>query len=233
MRTHSSAAAVAAIVLLAAFGCGGPEERKAEYLARAQDYIHDGNFPKARVALRNVLKIDPKDPEAYFFFAEVEEKEQNWRNAFANYQRTVELRPDHERALIKLAKFFLELRFLGLCLFHLFGLQLCGSERGACYVWGAGGHHGCDKQKRNVLHIHSALQERAGCMLFRAARVATAGRRGDLPSYADLFRTRGNCALWVRSTRVLRPPRLAEAHLAACFRPNPSRTRHRAVIHFD
>ena len=112
MRTHSSAAAVAAIVLLAAFGCGGPEERKAEYLARAQDYIHDGNFPKARVALRNVLKIDPKDPEAYFFFAEVEEKEQNWRNAFANYQRTVELRPDHERALIKLAKFFLEARAL-------------------------------------------------------------------------------------------------------------------------
>ncbi len=100
---------VLAILLLAGlFGCGGPEEQKAKYLARAQEYIQDGNFPKARVALRNVLKIDPKDSEAYFFFAEVEEKEKNWRNAFANYQQAVELRPDHERALLKLAKFYLE-----------------------------------------------------------------------------------------------------------------------------
>jgi tetratricopeptide (TPR) repeat protein len=102
---------VLAILLLAGLlGCGGPEERKAKYLAWAKEYIQDGNLPKARVALRNVLKIDPKDPEAYFFFAEVEEKEQNWRNAFANYQQVVELRPDHERALLKLAKFYLEAR---------------------------------------------------------------------------------------------------------------------------
>ena len=108
MRTHISKASVAVLLLLAVIGCGGPEERKAKYLTQAQDYIHDGNFPKARVAIRNVLKIDPKDPEAYFVFAEIEEKEQNWRNAFANYQRTVELKPDHQRALIKLAKFYLE-----------------------------------------------------------------------------------------------------------------------------
>ena len=110
MRAHIPITAVAVVLLFAVIGCGGPEERKAKYLARAQDYIQDGNLPKARVALRNVLKIDPKDPEAYFFFAEVEEKEKNWRNAFANYQRTVELKPDHQRALIKLAKFYLEAR---------------------------------------------------------------------------------------------------------------------------
>jgi tetratricopeptide (TPR) repeat protein len=91
-------------------GCGGPEERKANYLAKAEAYIQEGNLPKARVALRNVLKIDPKDAEAYYFFAEVEEQEKNWRNAFANYQRVIELVPDHERALIKLAKFYLEIR---------------------------------------------------------------------------------------------------------------------------
>jgi tetratricopeptide (TPR) repeat protein len=97
-------------VLLAVGACGGPEERKAGYLAKAQGYIQQGNLPKARVALRNVLKIDPKDAEAYYFFAEVEEKEKNWKNAFANYQRVVELVPDHERALLKLAKFYLEAR---------------------------------------------------------------------------------------------------------------------------
>jgi tetratricopeptide (TPR) repeat protein len=108
MRIHISKAAVAVLLLLAVVGCGSPEEKKAKYLAQAQDYIQDGNLPKARVALRNVLKIDPKDPEAYFVFAQVEENEKNWRSAFANYQRTVELKPDHVKALLKLAKFYLE-----------------------------------------------------------------------------------------------------------------------------
>ena len=74
--------------------CGGPQERKAQYRAKAQDYIQAGNFPKARVALRNVLKIDPKDAEAFFLMAQVEEKEKNWRNAVANYQQGVEIVPD-------------------------------------------------------------------------------------------------------------------------------------------
>lgn len=94
------------------WGCGGPEERKAKYRLRAQEYIQQGNFPKARVALRNVLKIDPKDAEAYFLYAQVEEKERNWRNAVAGYQQVVELKPDHEQALVKLGKFYLEGRAL-------------------------------------------------------------------------------------------------------------------------
>jgi tetratricopeptide (TPR) repeat protein len=95
-------------LVIALAGCGGPEARKADYAAKAAAYIESGNFPKARVALRNVLKIDPKDAEAYFLFAQVEEREQNWRNAFGNYLRVVELNPDHRGALIKLGKFYLE-----------------------------------------------------------------------------------------------------------------------------
>jgi Tfp pilus assembly protein PilF len=93
--------------------CGGPQERKAQYRAKAQDYIQAGNFPKARVALRNVLKIDPKDAEAYFLVAQVEEKEKNWRNAVANYQQVVDIVPDHKEALIILAKYYLEAKLAG------------------------------------------------------------------------------------------------------------------------
>lgn len=93
-------------------GCGGPEERKEKYRLRAQEYVEQGNYPKARVALRNVLKIDPKDVEAYFLYAQVEEKEKNWRNAVAGYQQVVELNPEHERALLKLGKYYLEVRAL-------------------------------------------------------------------------------------------------------------------------
>jgi len=93
-------------------GCGGPEERKAKYRLRAQEYFQQGDYSKARVELRNVLQIDPKDVEAYLLYAQVEEKERNWRNAFAAYQQVVELSPNHERALVKLAKYYLEVRAL-------------------------------------------------------------------------------------------------------------------------
>ena len=104
--------AVGLVVVLAVglAACGGPEERKAKYRVRAQEYFQQGNFPKARVAIRNVLQIDPKDVEAYFLYAQVEEKERNWRSAFAGYQQVVELSPEHDRALIKLAKYYLEAR---------------------------------------------------------------------------------------------------------------------------
>ncbi|MDN5941018.1 MAG: tetratricopeptide repeat protein [Nitrospira sp.] len=103
-------AAMAGILVIGLVGCGGPEERKAEYRLRAQEYFEQGNYSKARVALRNVLKIDPKDAEAYFLYAQVEEKEKNWRNAAAGYQQVVELIPEHDRALIKLGKYYLEAR---------------------------------------------------------------------------------------------------------------------------
>jgi tetratricopeptide (TPR) repeat protein len=99
---------VVVVVMLVA--CGGPEERKAKYRARAQEYLEAGNYPKARVALRNVLKIDPRDADAYFLFAQVEEKEKNWRNAVGLYQKLVELVPDHTAGLITLAKYYLEAR---------------------------------------------------------------------------------------------------------------------------
>jgi tetratricopeptide (TPR) repeat protein len=98
------------VVAVALVACGGPEERKAKYRARAQEYLQAGNYPKARVAIRNVLKIDPKDADAYFIFAQVEEKEKHWRNAVSLYQEVVQLVPDHTGALITLAKYYLEAR---------------------------------------------------------------------------------------------------------------------------
>ncbi|MGQ0556625.1 MAG: tetratricopeptide repeat protein [Nitrospiraceae bacterium] len=107
MRVMSGIVLLAAVTLTA---CGGPEERKAKYFAKANEYIDAANYPKARVALRNVLKIDPKDAEAYYLFAQVEEKEKNWRNAVQLYQEAVRLVPDHAAALITLAKYYLEAR---------------------------------------------------------------------------------------------------------------------------
>jgi predicted Zn-dependent protease len=98
------------LTVMALTACGGPEEKKAKYFARAHEYMEVANYPKARVALRNVLKIDPKEGEAYYLFAQVEEKEKNWRNAVQLYQEAVRLVPDHTAALITLGKYYLEAR---------------------------------------------------------------------------------------------------------------------------
>ena len=96
------------LLFLPLVSCGSPEERKATYLQRAQDFLTDNNLPKARVALRNVLKIDPKDTEAMFILGEVEEQEKNWRNAYSHFLQVIELNPNHRNALIKLGKIYLQ-----------------------------------------------------------------------------------------------------------------------------
>ena len=98
------------LATIACAACGGPEERKAKYLSLAHEYLESANYPKARVALRNVLKIDPQDAGAYYLFAQVEEKEKNWRNAAQLYQEAIRLAPEHVGALITLAKYYLEAR---------------------------------------------------------------------------------------------------------------------------
>ena len=86
------------LVAVALVACDGPGERKAKYRLRAQEYLEAGNYQKARMALRIVLKIDPKDADAYLLFAQVEEKEKNWRTAVSLYQEVVQIVPDHTSA---------------------------------------------------------------------------------------------------------------------------------------
>ncbi len=97
------------VLIIAVFvvGCGSAEERKASYMSKAQEFFQEGNFPKARVALRNVVKIDPKDPEAYFLLGQVAEKEDNWPKAFGFYRQVVDIEPTHRPSLTRLARFFL------------------------------------------------------------------------------------------------------------------------------
>ncbi len=88
-------------------GCGSAEERKASYVTKANAFIQEGNFPKARVALRNALKIDPKDPHVYFLAGQVSEKEANWPKAFSQYRKVVALDSAHREAMGRLARFYL------------------------------------------------------------------------------------------------------------------------------
>ncbi|WP_342348774.1 tetratricopeptide repeat protein [uncultured Nitrospira sp.] len=125
-------------------GCGSAEERKASYVAKAREFIQEENFPKARVALRNALKIDPKDPHVFFLAGQVSEKEANWQKAYGQYARVVELDSSHREAVGRLARFHLasqnakELQSLADTVLARDPQDLLGQTLQAC-VWFLGG----------------------------------------------------------------------------------------------
>lgn len=78
----------------ALISCGGAEERKAVYMEKAMLSIKSGNLDKARIELKNVLQIDPKDGEAYYQLGSVYEQQQDFQKAFVSYLKAEELNPD-------------------------------------------------------------------------------------------------------------------------------------------
>ncbi|HLF97401.1 MAG TPA: tetratricopeptide repeat protein [Methylococcaceae bacterium] len=88
-------------------GCGGSEERKAEYLERGRKYFEEKNYDKAKVEFKNVLQIDPKTAKPYFYLGQIEESKQKWQEAFGLYLKAVELNGGDIEAKVKLAKFYL------------------------------------------------------------------------------------------------------------------------------
>ena len=98
---------VIAIAILA--GCGGAEERKAKYLERGKTYYESENYDKATVEFKNVLQIDPKVAEAWYYMAKISEKLEDWRTTFGNYAKVVELDPSNVDAHRRLGHYHLVL----------------------------------------------------------------------------------------------------------------------------
>jgi tetratricopeptide (TPR) repeat protein len=102
MKTLLACGIAAALIA----GCGGKEERKATYLERGKTFMEEQNFEKARVEFRNVLQIDPKTAEAYYFMGRLDEEAQEWGKAFRNYDKAVELDPSLVAARVRLGQFY-------------------------------------------------------------------------------------------------------------------------------
>jgi tetratricopeptide (TPR) repeat protein len=98
---------LAFVVVTLLSGCGGSEERKAEYLERGRKYFEEKNYDKAKVEFKNVLQIDPKTAKPYFYLGQIEESKQKWPEAFGLYLKAAELDPGDIDPKVKLAKFYL------------------------------------------------------------------------------------------------------------------------------
>jgi putative PEP-CTERM system TPR-repeat lipoprotein len=98
------ALAISATLLV---GCGGAEERKSVYMEKAMSSMAAGDYDKARIELKNVLQIDPKDADAHYQLGTVFEKQKDYRKAFSHYLRAEELDKEHLKNLAALAKIYL------------------------------------------------------------------------------------------------------------------------------
>lgn len=95
------------IAVIGLAGCGGAEERKEVYLEKSRLSIEAGDLDKARIELRNVLQIDPKDAQAHFQLGEIYNRQKNYQKAYGEYLRVVEIDPDNLEAHAILGTYYL------------------------------------------------------------------------------------------------------------------------------
>ena len=69
--------------------------------------FRSGDYRKAKVEYKNALQIDPKNADAYYLLATVSEKLENWPQAMADYQKALDINPDHLKARAATGKIFL------------------------------------------------------------------------------------------------------------------------------
>lgn len=93
-------------IALALISCGGAEERKIKYLEKGKAYIEEQNYDKARIEIKNVLQIDPKYADAYYVMGQINEQGKDFRKAMGNYNKAIELDPQHIEAKVGLAKIY-------------------------------------------------------------------------------------------------------------------------------
>ena len=86
---HTIAGVLLAGALLLSAGCGGPEARKAKYIAKGQELMAERDYAKARLEFRNALQIDPKDATARVLAGEAAEKLGNDVEAAQMYQAAI------------------------------------------------------------------------------------------------------------------------------------------------
>ena len=95
------------ITIMALVGCGGAEERKEIYLEKAKLSLEAGDLDKARIELKNVLQIDPKDARAYFQLGDIYDMKKDYNKAFGNYIKAEELAPENLEYHAKIGTYLL------------------------------------------------------------------------------------------------------------------------------
>lgn len=89
------------ILLLLAFSlaaCGGAEERKQTYLERGKELLQKKNYEKAQIEFKNVLQIDPKSADGWYYLGKSQENQRKYREAMGAYGKVLEMDANYHLA---------------------------------------------------------------------------------------------------------------------------------------
>jgi tetratricopeptide (TPR) repeat protein len=89
------------------FACGGAEERKHKYLERGQQLLQENNYDKAQIEFKNVLQIDPKSADGWYFSAKTLEGKKKYREAMTSYNEAIQLDAKYHAARTGMARIYL------------------------------------------------------------------------------------------------------------------------------
>ena len=94
------------LAAVAATGCATPEEKAAEHLRKAQSFVKDGDYVKARLEARNALQVKPKNASASFLMATLLERENDVKGTLNYLQLAIDADPSHVEARTRLGTYF-------------------------------------------------------------------------------------------------------------------------------
>lgn len=91
-------------LLVLAQGCSKSEDKVKDYLASGKALYQQGNFDKAKIEFKNVIQLDAKHADAYYYLALMDEKNQDWQGMYSNLTQVAKLDPKNNDALLKLGR---------------------------------------------------------------------------------------------------------------------------------
>jgi len=102
--------ALIALLALAIVACGGGNDRQEKYLQKAQQLFDVENYDKARIEVKNVLQINPKNNDARQLLGEIYLQRGDLRKAYGMFLSIIDSEADHLGANAALAEIFVVVR---------------------------------------------------------------------------------------------------------------------------
>jgi tetratricopeptide (TPR) repeat protein len=87
--------------------CTSKAQRIESGLRKGAQFLAQSDWDHASVEARNVLQMDPKNVDAFLIAARIEDGKGAFRNAYANYSKVLELRPDSVEAQLGECRLYL------------------------------------------------------------------------------------------------------------------------------
>ncbi|MDD4914197.1 MAG: tetratricopeptide repeat protein [Methylococcales bacterium] len=96
-----------AVLCIGLMACETPEQQKANYLAQGKQYLEDGEYEKAVLALKNLQQIDPNDWDSHFLLGEAFTRQGKIDAAFKEYSLVVKQNDANLVARLRMAELLL------------------------------------------------------------------------------------------------------------------------------